>query len=1186
MKLNESLSPERIIALSGGYSQAVDNVMALERALWDIALMSDYKGSGISWHGDHFRVFDKRDLFDVLRFESEELLDVSLNALKATTDNKAQKLYFESPSGRAGFAIKIFRPFFLVRTLLGGVKPDHDLRYYVMRNIRRHYRIPNSAKTAHLFYLLGDAVNALRSGATVHSEFKPKHVWNYANVFVPRLHEALLKDALDPESTLKISNLFIECCREAGYLWPHFEFGCIDLRTTSIDPAFLISNLYGMPTGIRGFDELLGGGGPMLAEDIEEDGHIDNERLGGRAILIKGRFGTGKSLLSLQFAAEVARKGGLAWVMPLEQSAEECLYTLESMNALPNDHSVIVATNSMSAIEVLQKKVGGRGALIILKTLNDSYDDFLIAFADNAKRMSQYPLRLIIVDPLNSIYREETDETRLRAQTVEMLGDIKKDGTNVLLVAEESVGTDGELLFEQNIADTVIRLSTNNVHGYARRDFEIMKSRLQREHRGEHPFRIISGTGITVYPSAAAVSARIRPRAVLEKKNPIRFGLTSLDDILGKDAITAGDIIVLQGAGGSFKTPLGLLFLLGSDWGKRSLLVGARDDESTIQHMLKQNFVRQHITKSQSHKNIKDLLISALPHGYVYPGYIVQRIEDALLDSRLEEQEIDRLMIDNIAHWEMSSPFVQEDKTFGDTLLEFLRRQRVTSLVTCGELSQTSNSVVQRSIVDGADCIIQFDRFEFRGTRRVMIKVIKTRGMDHRRESFEITLGAQGLEVKPTSSLLRIMRSGEISPIKVRLFFHSRNDIQSQYNNKLLQGIQSILTAKTEIDVQDRIYINRAARLGSSSAVDELQVLQLDELQLPNMFHDKNQDFLYQFPNTQWDDAEWGDFVPRLSARVRTGNNSFFAIPYYTNISLLAYRQEQISAEETASWSKLVKRCEKWERDNPDPKAIFFDFPKTSAEDYNCLFFEILLSTSKIPPRSGSCQLLELLRHPDSIEASKVFRRLCRRAYLANGQADVVTHQLEKDSEPIRIESKAVVWRHWYSTLNHMMYQLNAEEREGIKVCPLPGDVAVGGEWFCAVTAYSAAPDVGLQIIKLLTSHEAELDRLLIGVGLPTRSKFYGSTDSAESINVPVSPYFQMNLQALKGLVYNAFRRSDFGCYSQLTNVLAYHLQRMIGIPDGTDKEIEQNIYNNIESLEMRLKFMRTNWSCNKCRMK
>jgi hypothetical protein len=155
-----------------------------------------------------------------------------------------------------------------------------------------------------------------------------------------------------------------------------------------------------------------------------------------------------------------------------------------------------------------------------------------------------------------------------------------------------------------------------------------------------------------------------------------------------------------------------------------------------------------------------------------------------------------------------------------------------------------------------------------------------------------------------------------------------------------------------------------------------------------------------------------------------------------------------------------------------------------------------------------------------------------------------------------------------------MFHKLGPREREKIQVSPLPGNVAIAGEWYCGVTSYSAAPDVGIEVIKMLTSHEAELDRLQAGIGLPTRSKFYEGKLGRNITDTSVSPYFSMDLNSLKKIIYKALRRSNIGLYSQFSNILAHHLQRIIAIPDGDEEKIEEKISSAIDSLNTRIEFV------------
>lgn len=809
----DPMSPDELVSHCGSYSRAVDTVMSFERALWELAFI-DYtedpadpaeefpdqaeepKAVGEKVERGFYQIINAQRLTfpAYLHKHFQDKLPTPIESLmpKLLSHLRAREMCWPHERERLGVANEVFHPVSLARSFLGKIKPEHELRYFLRHNVRRHYRQTLSSQTAHFFHLLAKAMNSWEwfNDPTEKETRGRKHksYLIYRTECLDRMTEVVRNDRIcfgmlrslseDPHwrrDPLDILELFVECCRATGSIGVDSHHrGCIRPRAKFIDAEFLISRLFGMPTDIPGFDDLFGGGGLLLAEDLEGV-RPKVAKLRGRTILIMGRFGTGKSLLSMQLAVEVARKGGLALIMPLEQSAEDCLYTLESMAALPSDGSVIVPNNYSEAILISRQRKKERGALIILKGITNSIDNFLKAFIDNAKDIQEYPLRLISVDPINSIPVRESGAD-LRSLMGEKLDVIKDLGTNVMLVAEEGSTQSEQLGFEQNIADTVIHLSINKDRNgnYAQRYFEITKSRFQREQRGEHAFSIVPGKGFRIFPSTAAVHARINPRALVSGSEAIKVGPPSLDDeILREGAVMKGDVIVFQGPIGTFKTQLSMYFALGSDSFSRSsgeqepprsvpkegikrpaktLFLATRNNEQTIRRLINQQFVVQYEatlaskfrTSLTAPKKRSDIKVCPLRYGYVQPGYILQAVKDEFLNADVGGYRIDRVLIDNIAHWEMSSPFIRDDEAFGNILLEFLRRQPVTTLVICGKTSPGERSVLQRSIVDNADCVIRFERSGL----GIVGRVIKARGMGRRqRREFLVQYAPQGIEL-------------------------------------------------------------------------------------------------------------------------------------------------------------------------------------------------------------------------------------------------------------------------------------------------------------------------------------------------------------------------------------------------------------------------------------------------------
>jgi len=1254
-----------ILARCGNnYGEAVKVAVQLGHDLWRLFAEGEGLRSGeVAGHWRPNKVIPEDKLMGIVCHLDPNLSDSILKALELS------RLLVRNPANRSTWfaRLDIFSPFTLVRSLLAGLRPDHDLRFYTMRSIREIYQCSLSDRTVADFRRLAKALSEVRaippdpadpqavpsqesserrSGAIEKKSARHrsgprssrgnKHLHLQLEV-LPSLGRAL--PFRDPGEARRTIDLFLECCRAVRYVGASHIKDHLFRRTSAIDPEYLVSKLFSLTTGIRGFDELFGGSGLLLGQAPSGEHEVQ-----GRTILVTGHYGTGKSLLSLQLAVEVARKGGVALFLLLEQTADECLFMLQSIGALQDDRAMEIATDIDRAADLLVKTTEGKGALLLLRfsSVRESFSKFLeelektalgiagvrtkkpVLEGQNVPQPSEesihsYPLRLVVVDPVNSVYVEKKGSEQLRRDTLEVISRIKATGTNILLVAEEESHPAKRLRFEHNIADTVIHLSVERDHGYAQRYFSILKSRLQREQRGDHPFSIKAGSGINIFPTSAAISARIRTRDVLPPERFVKFGVPSLDAILGEKAIAEGDVVVIRGPGGSYKTELGLRFVLhssqldpeeGDSQAKsegKSLLIAVHDHRSTVDRQLKnmRDLLRKKRIKA---KRPEDIVVCCLPRGHVQPGFIFDQIEGEFRRAQIEGYRFERVLIDDVEHWEMSCPFVRDDEIFGDTLLSYLRHKHVTSLLTCQEVPGPGNSVVQQSIVNGADCLVLADRFTYRGLSRVMIRVAKTREHAHRRDSFELVLGPTGPEFKPQSSLLRVDPDGEVKEVKVRLFLHSESDSQQLYNETLAGVLKSVLSRDVELDFQDRITLGRVLDLGSSSAVDELQILQLDEFQIQprvlSMERASSAPPLFAFhPNerrgvSDGEHLEAGDLedrFPRLVNRVRL-EGGFVAVPYYSNPGLLAYRQDWPELTEgklpeptddmVGSWEGLAELSRKWDKTCKSladtPPAFFFDCPRVPAENYNCLFFEILLALDENLSRERPGDLAEWITPDTAVTSAFILRQLCKRSYQRHAKIDMTpsTGVSELPAGPYQarhrkvtsVSHNACVWRHWYTTLNQMLSELDPPERAKIRVRTLPGDVAVAGEWYLALPSYSAAPDVGLEIIRHLTRREAELDRVWSGVGMPTRRSFFGTSVAPER---GVSPFFSLDGPKLGAMIDKAFMRSRIIGYEKISRTLAFHLVEIIRIPDVSEPDLKSRIRRVLQDLASYMQFVK-----------
>ena len=1094
----------------------------------------------------------------------------------------------DSNSEEIRFYLHAFNPLAVARVIVEEISNEADLRYLYMRSLRERHNLRLNSRTAETFSLFADAASrVLEKERRIGQLERRGTAVDLTGTLLASLRQAWSIRGLDAGAADSELAAFVQTCRVVNYFQPHHHPGKVLINTRRIDSEFLLSNLFGLSTSMSGFDDLFGGGGIMLTDGL---GDQSGTGVDGRKVLVVGRYGSGKSLLSLQMAVEVARKGGAAWVMSLEQPAEECLYALAAVGQYPDRRSVRIETNPVDAA-LAMKEENDRGLLIFVDNIKNPYESFLESLTQNATLLAKYGhkylLRLIVVDPINAVFRKRETLAELRDETLKSLDLVVKNNTNVWIVSEDEGEEELSFVFEQNIADTVIKLRNTRAHDYSMRFIEISKSRMQREQRGWHPISIKPEGGILVAPAPSAVAARIRPRSTLRTGQYVEFGVPGMEDILSRKGLAAGDVVIIRGPEGNLKTQLGQSFLFASDLlveqikrttRPKSLLVAIGEDTDKVRVDLEQTLSR--IPVALRRKTLNDILVLSIPKGYIQPGFVLQLVEKHLVEARRQGYMIDRVTVDDVRNWILSCPFLREDATFGDTLVELLRKYGVTSCFVCSEAPTDHDSALREMIISNADCEIRLLSHNFKGAAKSIVRVSKTSDMAHRRELFELSVRDNGIFVQPISSLLRLDNDGVIRPVTIRLFLHAETRGQQQYNERIRDAIQSTLSPATHLTEQSRVFLSSSASLGRSAAVDELQLVQLDEFQMPNVSGASDASIqLWPFSDDLWQDECWGGMLDVLETRVRRKGGSFIGLPFFCNIGMMAYRHAEISKEAADNWTLLAEQCDAWQKKNDDSQ-LFFDFPAGTDENYNCLFWEILLSRIESDRlRASDCALMRLLTTSEAIEAAIIMRSLARRAHLRK-QSDSKEDPTLRDR--VSTSSEALVWRHWYTTLNDMLAAVDEKTRRQITVALLPKKVCVAGEWFVAIPQYSAAPGNGLDLIRILTSTAAELDRMVRGVGLPTRARFYYAEDKEPTSGV-LSPFFRLPKKEVGDRIQKAFRRSQFQCYSLLSGVLATHLKQILEVPDCSKDELREETGSILNSLVDTLRFVESRGTDSMC---
>jgi KaiC/GvpD/RAD55 family RecA-like ATPase len=1023
-----------------------------------------------------------------------------------------------------------------------------DIRYFAMRAIRVRYEIPFASRTARLAHELAAAMAEFPTAAEATVGFTT--VWEALGKAMER-YSPRYRD-IDRES-------FLAVCLVLG-LVETTEGAALTVRAECGDPEYLLGHVFGVPTTIPGFDSLFGGGGLMLADTVSgrppSSGLQTRRRaIGGRAVLCLGRFGSGKTLLSLQFAVEVARKGGVAWVLALEQTEAECLYALETIGVSTTDACFDLVLGGLTeSFRALSHPAPARGALVFLRPGEDAgeYTQFLDTMKERLSWMSSYPLRLLVLDPVNAFVQTKGEQSSIRTKTRSLFEAAKRENVNLWFTSEEGAsGRSEENRFEENIADTVIHLASENLNGQQRRFVEVTKSRFQRESAGRHGFVIESQRGIHIYPSSAIITQLMRVQSVRNNKVRIEFGIPGMERLLGPEPLSPGDVVVLAGPGKA-KTLMGVHFMAADAGAVNSRSVFVSDySPQRMERFLKKVLV-------QTPERADAIVRCCVPTGYVDPGRILQQIRETLERCRGAQQI--RLLITNLGRWEQEMPFVAQDAQFGTALVSLIRAYNATAVVVCGDSLERGSSL-RDTVYDQADFLLHLHRREFQGRVTTLLSAIKTRNMRHQRESFELGLEADSVRIWP-APLFRTDATGNVEPVPISLFLHSETKNHQRHNQRLLQALIATISPTSKIRTQSRRFDVGLLSLNRFSAVDELQVFQIDEFQLPTVRASSSKlDVFYAF-DTASNMSVLADRVPDLRNRVLLDNGKrFLAVPLYMNISFLAVDSRHMTETLATNWEDLAKQCTEWEGRQRQRRNLFFSCPvyEESVETYNCLFLEILSSLRR-PGQAEYDDLPHWFEDGLARKAAYLFRRLCRRS-----------HQLgyQKDRRP-----NALVARHWYNTLNQEFSTLSPQRRSDFVVQSLFGETTTAGEWYLAVPSHSASPEVALRLIEQLTIPARETSRVELGVGLPTRHSYYNAEGLSEA---SVSHYFNFTRSDVQRLMGNAIRRSEFRLYQRYATTISSHLHWILEMPEfNTEKAEQDEINRTMDSLVSNLRFLQS----------
>ncbi|MBV1799380.1 AAA family ATPase [Siccirubricoccus sp. G192] len=458
-------------------------------------------------------------------------------------------------------------------------------------------------------------------------------------------------------------------------------------------------------TGSEGLDNILGGG-------------LDPDRL----YLCEGRPGTGKTTLALQFLREGARRGESALYISLSETERELRlvakrhgWSLDGVTVFelvppeasldPNRELTVFHPAEMELSETTQLVFDRVAALNPSRVVFDSLSEMRL-LAQNSLRYRRQILAL------KHFFTS-------RACTVLMLDDMssKSDDLQLHSIAH------GVVLLEQIAVD----------YGAERRRLRVVKMRGMPFRGGFHDITIKTG-GLEIYPRLVAAEHHTEFTGDL-----VPSGNTALDAMLG-GGLERGSSLLLLGAAGVGKSTLALTYAIAAagrgdhaviyafDEGQGTITARARALGLPLQPALDAGLIR----------------IQQVDPAELSPGEFTSLVRNAV--------EVDGarvVIIDSLNGYLNAMP----DERFlilqMHELLSYLGQLGVLTALVLAQHGLVGPMQTPVDISYLSDTVLMLRYFEFEGTVRRALSVVKKRSGSHEHSIREFRLSPRGLAVGP-----------------------------------------------------------------------------------------------------------------------------------------------------------------------------------------------------------------------------------------------------------------------------------------------------------------------------------------------------------------------------------------------------------------------------------------------------
>jgi circadian clock protein KaiC len=458
------------------------------------------------------------------------------------------------------------------------------------------------------------------------------------------------------------------------------------------------------PTGIRGLDEITGGGLPR-----------------GRPTLVAGAAGCGKTLLALEFVARGARDFDEPGVfMAFEESESELIANVDSLG-FALDELVDAGRVALDSVQIERSEIEETG----------DYDLEGI-FVRLGGAIAEVGAQRVALDGLDALFSALPNKARVRGELRRLFRWLKERGVTAVITGERGKRTLTRDGLEEYVSDCVIFLDHRVDKQVATRRLRVVKYRGARHGTNEYP-TLIDEHGLSVLPiSSLGLAHRV-------SRERVSTGIAGVDAMLGGKGYFKGSSILVSGTSGAGKTSLAVAFAdsICRQGGRALYWSSEESPDQILRNMASIGF------DLQPHLDSGRLYCHAVrPTLYGLESHLVR------LRQLVGATQPEAVILDPITSFATIGE-LSDVQIMLTRVIDFLKNAGITAVFSAlrqgsepGHLEHTDEGV--SSLID-TWLLLQMVRANKR--RHRLLSVLKSRGMAHSHEVGELILDDAGITV-------------------------------------------------------------------------------------------------------------------------------------------------------------------------------------------------------------------------------------------------------------------------------------------------------------------------------------------------------------------------------------------------------------------------------------------------------